>query len=293
VTTQTQSKDTFERSFPIPASPARVFAALTDPAELSRWFAEHVHIEPREGGAFQFWGRFTAWIPTRDAADQRITRFKPPEALSIAWTWRDTRCTADLTLRLAASACTLNIRMHAAEPRMGFGDLCIHYMGDFWRYNVGNLRTYLKTGSPVIRPDFAGGPGGVDMSVTINAPPSKVFRALTDPALMDRWIATKAAVDLRVGGEYSLGWMLDNKGTPQHCGPKTLIEVIPDRLIVHDWFHNDEPPTRVRWELAPVPEGTKLRLIHERRKIEPELGGYIQGWSSFLVELREFSEALP
>jgi hypothetical protein len=39
----------------LPASPARVFAALTAAQELRRWFAQDVTVDLRDGGAFAFW----------------------------------------------------------------------------------------------------------------------------------------------------------------------------------------------------------------------------------------------
>ena len=56
----------------LPAEPARVFRALTDSAELSRWFAEHAEIAPGAGGKLpgghlRFWGRYTYGAPSRDS----------------------------------------------------------------------------------------------------------------------------------------------------------------------------------------------------------------------------------
>ena len=44
-------------------APDRAFALLSEPAELQRWFAEEVRLEPRVGGAFDFAGR-GAYAPT-------------------------------------------------------------------------------------------------------------------------------------------------------------------------------------------------------------------------------------
>jgi uncharacterized protein YndB with AHSA1/START domain len=48
-----------EFTWKLPARPARVFAALTDAAELEQWFAEHAEVEPQLGGAYRFWGKHT------------------------------------------------------------------------------------------------------------------------------------------------------------------------------------------------------------------------------------------
>ena len=45
---------TFEMT--LPGDPARVFAALTTPEPLMRWFADHVQVELREGGRVSILG---------------------------------------------------------------------------------------------------------------------------------------------------------------------------------------------------------------------------------------------
>jgi uncharacterized protein YndB with AHSA1/START domain len=46
-----------EQSYLIGASPARVFAALTQPRQLARWFVASAVVELREGGAYRLtWG---------------------------------------------------------------------------------------------------------------------------------------------------------------------------------------------------------------------------------------------
>ena len=74
---------TFEMT--LPGDPARVFAALTTPEPLTRWFADHVQVELREGGAFRFWGRHSYGTPSGAAATQRVTRLEPPTVLAFSW----------------------------------------------------------------------------------------------------------------------------------------------------------------------------------------------------------------
>lgn len=282
VTTSYKHRVTLERS------PGVVFDALASERALRAWMAEHVRVELRVGGRYAFWGRFTPWVETEDRADQRLTHLEPGKRLAYAWTWRGSPCTVDFSLRPGASASTtdLVVTMTCAGDRLGFGDECAWFLADIVTYTVGNLRSYLATGAAALRPDFQDTSRGVDLSIVIRASPEHVFRALTDPAEMDKWISTAARSDPRAGGEYSYGWMIP----PGHpCGPTRLVEVVPNRLVVHDWGYKDEPRTEVRWELTPVPEGTRVRLLHLRRNIQPEISGYMQGWSSFLVLLQEFA----
>lgn len=293
MTMQTPSNP-LEVFYDLPEPRARVFAALTDAAQLRGWFAEHARVEPREGGAYRFWGRHTAWINREQDSDGRITAIDPGRSLKYVFTWRDTRCEVELRLEDSGpDASRLNVRMFAPEPRMGFGDECAWYMLDFWRYSAGNLRSFLATGAAALRPDFAGKTEGVDMSIFVAAPPERVYAALTDPAKMDRWLSAKARVEPRAGGEYSFGWMIkDSRGGETPCGPQRLVELVPNRMIVHDWSHRDEPRTTVRWELTPEGAGTRVRLTHNIAPDEPMRGGYVGGWTSYLVELAEFARGM-
>lgn len=281
-----------EQAYDLPAGPQRVFAALTEQGCLEQWFAESVRIEPRVGGVFRFWGRHTAWITRESESDGRITAYEAGQRLAYTFSWRKTRCEVDLGLSAGPAgggeSSVLAVRMFAPEPRLGFGDDCPWYMLDFWRYSIGNLRSYLRTGAAALRPDFTSTSGPLDMSVHVAAPPDRVFAALTDPAKMDQWLSAKAVVELRAGGAYSFGWLIRGKdGRETPCGPSRLVEFVPNRLVVHDWFHRDEPPSRVRWELTPEAGGTRVRLTHTVPSTEPTRGGYIGGWTGFLVELAD------
>ncbi|HRJ50523.1 MAG TPA: SRPBCC domain-containing protein, partial [Phycisphaerales bacterium] len=228
------------------------------------------------------------WVESREDADQRITRLEPDRRLAFTWTWRGAPCVVEyvITPDSSGSATDLEVVMSCGGERMGFGDECSWFLADLVTYTVGNLRSYLETGRAALRPDFRDTSRGVDLSIVIRATPERVFRALTDPREMDEWISTAARADVRAGGEYTYGWMIP----PGHaCGPTRLVEVVPNRLVVHDWGYKDEPRTEVRWELTPVSEGTRVRLVHVRRNEQPEIGGYMQGWSSFLVMLQEYA----
>lgn len=280
-----------ERTYELPAGAERVFAALTDAPQLRAWFAEHAQVEPRAGGAYRFWGKFTAWIPSEAVSDGRILEFESGRRLSYAFTWRETRCEVALAIEaIGAGKCLLHVRMSAAPRCMGLGKDCPWYMLDFWRYSIGNLRHYLKTGVAALRPDFTAR-GPVDLSIFIAAPPERVFAALTDPEKMDRWLSKKATVELRKGGAYSFGWT--QKGAEEQlvpCGPGRILEVVPGKLVVHDWTYQGEPPTTVRWELTAAPGGTMVHLTHDVPPSEPVRAGYVGGWSSYLVELAEFAQ---
>ncbi|MCG8590331.1 MAG: SRPBCC domain-containing protein [Proteobacteria bacterium] len=77
--------------------------------------------------------------------------------------------------------------------------------------------------------------------------------------------------------QYSYGWRLGDP--PVAVGPARILELVPDRLLVHDWCWPDEPSSRVRWELSPSDAGTLVRLVHEESR---DLT-HVIGWSDALV----------
>jgi uncharacterized protein YndB with AHSA1/START domain len=102
---------------------------------------------------------------------------------------------------------------------------------------------------------------------TLAHPPEKVWRALTDPELVERWLMPN---DLRavVGHRFTFrsrpipGW-----DGICHC---EVLEVEPNRRLAYTWRGgSDELPdygarldTVVTWTLTPTPGGTLLRLVH-------------------------------
>jgi uncharacterized protein YndB with AHSA1/START domain len=59
------------------ASRAAVWKALTDPKQLTKWFARHARVIPRKNGIYELgWGGVS--LP------HTITEWKPPKALSLA-----------------------------------------------------------------------------------------------------------------------------------------------------------------------------------------------------------------
>jgi uncharacterized protein YndB with AHSA1/START domain len=293
--TTTTTVTTFRKTFQIPANAEGTFDAIIDPAHLEKWFAEHVEVEPRAGGKYRFWGRHTPWVAREQEADQTIVQIDPPRLLSFTWTWRG--CRGEVTLEL-----------HQIKP--GTTQLAVHHtcagelwpaacdaeslMGDFWKLFAGNLRSYLRSGQPAIRPDHSRTRGEVKLSIEIDAPPRDVFRALSDPEQMNRWLARQARVDPRPGGEYAYGWTTTRSdGSSVPAGPARILEFVPDRLLVHDWHYGDEPPTRVRWELEAIAaDKTRVTITHTKFDDETMHGGYTQGWAAFLVALRELSEEM-
>jgi uncharacterized protein YndB with AHSA1/START domain len=68
------------RSVEIASTAERLFALLTDPAQLVRWWPDVAELEPREGGRVRM-------VFEASSSEVRgvVTRFEPPRALAFTW----------------------------------------------------------------------------------------------------------------------------------------------------------------------------------------------------------------
>lgn len=279
----------YDRAFDLPATREAAFAAWTDPPRLRAWFAEGVHVEPREGGAFAFWGRRTPWMPERTLATQRITAWDPARRLAFDWAWCGVATRVSLAFEPAGAGCRLAVAHGLDAPVLDF-DPREHtfLLDDLWSLWVGNLREFLRSGKPALLPDYSPREH-VELSIEIQAPACEVWKSLTDPAQMDRWLSESARVDLRPGGEYSFGWT--NPADATSIGPSRLVEVDPPRRLVHDWYYSKDTTARTEWRLEPLsPVRTRLTVRQLDVRTPREVGGYTGGWAKFLLRARALHE---
>jgi uncharacterized protein YndB with AHSA1/START domain len=118
-------------------------------------------------------------------------------------------------------------------------------------------------------------------------PPEKLWRALTQPHLIEAWLM-KNDFAPTVGHRFNLrgdwGGILDCE----------VLTVEPQRTLAYSWnFAHDDPAynlqSTVTFTLTPTPGGTHLRM--EQAGFRPEqrqaFGGAISGWTQFLAKLED------
>jgi uncharacterized protein YndB with AHSA1/START domain len=113
-------------------------------------------------------------------------------------------------------------------------------------------------------------------------PVTRVWKALTDPALHARWWA---AGDVRpvVGHRFDLDM---GRWGKQAC---EVIDVEPERLLRYR-FASGVLDTIITWELVPEGTGTRLKLVHEGFDLDSPMGrqaldGMKPGWPLVLAKL--------
>jgi uncharacterized protein YndB with AHSA1/START domain len=104
----------------------------------------------------------------------------------------------------------------------------------------------------------------------LKAPLERVWRALVDSGELAVWLAARAQLDARVGGDVLFQW---DEGTMEG----QIRELREPELLEYTWGGENEPPSVVRFELTPDGTGTHLTLTHTFE--EPrDLTGFGGGW---------------
>lgn len=292
----------FDLSMPLPAPRAEVFKALIEQDALRRWFAEHVEVEPREGGAFRFWGRHTLGTPGEDEADQQITHFEPDVSIGFTWRLLDRDSTVKLTLRdddsdendAAAPATRIHVE-HRFEslPDMNRAEA---FIDDLWRIYTGSLLEYVMGKEEVFRPDYSADEPRVLCALDIDAPPSTVFKVLTTPELISKWFPAPApVVEPRVGGKYGFGFSYEMDGRKVEPPPCTILEYEQDRKLAITWpdWRGDAavPDQKVTWSLEDLGGRTRLVLVHDGFTRPVDISDYPFGWQQFMEEIGKVAQA--
>ena len=115
--------------------------------------------------------------------------------------------------------------------------------------------------------------------------PQKVWRALTDPALLTQWLLPVIGLRLERGAAFTFktapqpGW----DGVVNCC----FLEIEPKRKLSWTWVVGDID-TVVTFTLTPTPTGTHLSLVQSGFRHKHHFGGARYGWKMMgnkLVEL--------
>jgi uncharacterized protein YndB with AHSA1/START domain len=105
-----------------------------------------------------------------------------------------------------------------------------------------------------------------------DAPPERIWRALTDPSELAGWLAP-AEIDVRVGGSLLLRFDdVEERGT--------ITEVREPELLAYTW-NEGKTDSVVRFELEQDDGGTRLTLRHTFDG-EVDLPGFGGGWHHHL-----------
>ncbi len=144
----------------------------------------------------------------------------------------------------------------------------------------------------------------IDRTIDVNAPPDRVWRALTNAAELSAWFQVKIEGDIVPDTDV---WM--TSVNPEHAGQRFRVrftEMTAPRRFVWEWHpgavdpgvdYSREPRTTVTFTLEPSGRGTRLSVsetgfdaiaLARRAKVYEDNS---QGWSEVLVWLQKHVEA--
>ena len=144
----------------------------------------------------------------------------------------------------------------------------------------------------VARADFVDKPS-LTLKRRLNAPAEKVYAAWTDPRKIVKWFGpdagpvTKAEIDLRVGGTYTIAFNTEDGEHHQVGG--IYREVVPNERLVFTWaWHTmKERESLVTVTIKRDGEGSILTLLHEKFFDEAARDGHSRGWNGSLDKLEK------
>ncbi|MBY8872285.1 SRPBCC domain-containing protein [Micromonospora sp. PLK6-60] len=247
--------------------------ALTDPAELRVWFAEHAEVALPD--RYEFWGRYT---PEGDAPHQRPLHVDA-HTLRFAWLLDGVETTSELTLAPDGPDATV---LTLTQSHWSFADALAGttirgVLQTWWSLSLANLAAHLEGQQLLPRTDFTS--ADLRGELLIGAPTDKVWTSLTDSEQASAWFGHPIGIEPWVGGRYAMG------GFDAGYAAK-VVDLEPGRRIAVDWG-----PTGVTtWELAESGGQTRLTFVQSGfDDANPPYGAW-SGTVSGLHELRRFHE---
>lgn len=124
----------------------------------------------------------------------------------------------------------------------------------------------------------------VSMEECYPAPIARVWHALTDPQMIERWLMRPNGYEAKVGTQFALGEppRADCRGHVE-C---EVLELSPPHRMVWSWRRADDPETtRLVIELEANEQGTRLTLRHTGEADERIVRSTTGGWSEKLRAL--------
>ena len=259
------------------APAATIFRALTSAQALRAWLAEAAHVDlPR--GQFLLWGKHTPLCPARNDGHMKLLESQADRSLSFAWDIGDRPSRVAFRLRPSDGATVLSLIHQRGES----AEAETFSLEDYWFLHLENLRRYLDGRPADARVDFSRPmTGDIKHQLRSSANADRVWAVLTQPRLMERWIANRARVELRAGGVYDLGWGFDGIN---------VIDFDINNYLTISWQETDGSSTNVKFSLRPRDAGADISLHHSGFAPDFPNNGIWIGWLNYLNWIRSVAE---
>ena len=274
----------------IPASPERVWQALTDPEEMVHWWCDCAEVRLEKGGRYAFGGRHVYGDPMETRAietavkpgeDFEIVDFEPAARLVFRWSLLGVETLVRYELENELESTRLTVTQTARVPpgwNPGSGP-------NWWWVALPSLRTFIEKGESDLRIDYHGlrSAGAISLEARCSTFPWIIWHKLTSPTEIRRWWAPVIQLEPRAGGTFRLE--LDT------MGPSRVLETSELSRFVHDWVWPGGAVGQIEWSL----EETETCIILRVTDLGPwdpaisrDAGATL--WGATLLQLKQLSE---
>lgn len=135
-------------------------------------------------------------------------------------------------------------------------------------------------------------------SIVIDAPVSKIWDALINPAIIKKYMfGTNVVSDWKVGSPITYRGIWNGK-TYEDKG--TILELVPERLFVSTYWSSmsgltDTPENykKVTWKLQTGKNGIQLTVTQDNNTTEAEKNHSEDNWQMVLEKIKELLETEP
>ncbi len=259
----------------VPAPPKIVYEALTDPAALRVWLAEHADVELP--GKYEFWGRFT---PDGAEPHQRVL-YEDERTIRFAWTVDGVETTTEFELAEDEDGTLVTLSqsdLPSFEAILADTAGARGALQTFWSLAIVNLADYLAGRAMTPMCDFTS--PELRAEVVIDAAPEAVFDSMTQAEQFRRWSGAYVDIEPYVGGRFAMG------GFEMDPGQIKFVEFEPGRKATLRFADG----LLSSWELDGSDGKTRLTSVQSGfDPTNPPYPGWA-GWLAGLAELRRYHE---
>lgn len=129
-------------------------------------------------------------------------------------------------------------------------------------------------------------------------PPAKVWRALTEPALIRQWMAvdgfpmTRCEIDPRAGGSFHYEWAGQDGASFFFSGPVVMVDA-PHHMTHIEYFNGDPAmAARITTDLAPQGTGTRMTMVMRYENAEARAAAIATGMTDGMDQVYAKLDAL-
>lgn len=259
----------------VPAPLKVTYEALTDPAALRVWLADHADVDLP--GKYEFWGRHT---PDGGQPHQRVLHVDE-HTIRFAWTLDGVETTTQIEVADDKDGTLVTL---SQTDLPSFEDVLADKAGargalqTFWSLAIANLADYLAGRDLTPKCDFTS--SELRASVVIDAAPDTVFDSMIQPEVFRKWFGANVDIEPYVGGRFAMG------GFEMDPGGAKFVEFEPGRKAALRFADNET----TSWELDGSDGKTRLTIVHSG--FDPANPPYPAwgGWLAGIAGLRHYHE---